>query len=562
MKASADSCGDLFLEEPFQGLLPAGCGSEAVFNFSWEKEVDLYGSGDDYDYGEDNDDDDDGDGSIFTSPAATTTLLSSTVAHLLTTTSPSSFTTRNLSLAPNRTVTRLPPRFTPSLESRHSSFQHLLRLHMNTFNQRLSMLEKNTLDMKESIQRMEEQQKLLSSQLAQLVLVRAAEEKGEKVGELERSYADMETRLHRLEGRLEILIDGFTALAQEMNKMKRTRHASRSPPERRELPSLTTVRPLTSPGPPVPTTLIRFSRTKPVPDSIPTPDLAATHTSSPRLGRKRKPASTNTSTPPLSITKPSGSPALTSSASPFTMTQSQKTAKSTPVKPEGTTAGRRRSAATSKRPAKTVDTKPKGAQKEAPVTTFQVEPPSHNSKPDRTRRKNSTAPSKGNARNKAFRSDEPDPKKTREAATLSDGNTKELQEPHEGNSDQRKTDHRRTNTSTRRAITTAKPAKATAAAAKSSSTAGSKSTSPKAKATVAKKKPNTSAKRKSVTPKSQKNSRKKITKNKQQKTSNMMDLLQLLSGDRKSAKPSRNGEGSLHVVLGRLAIPIKIIPDF
>lgn len=583
VKPSADSCGDLFLEEPFQSLLPAGCGSEAVFNFSWEKEIDPYGSGDDEDY-DDEGDDDDGDGSyIFTTIVPTRTMLASTAAtNLRTTGSPSSFVTRNLSLAHNRTATRLPPRFTPSLESRHSSFQHLLRLHMNTFNQRLSMLEKNTLDMKESIQRMEEQQKLLSSQLAQLVSVRAAEEKGEKVGELERSYADMETRLHRLEGRLEILIDGFTALAQEMNKMKRARHASRSVPGRRELPSPTTVRPLPlhpSTPPPVSRTLTSFSSR--APESVPTPGLAATRTStsSPRLGRKRKPAATNTSTPstpPLSSTKPSKSPAWTSSAATFKTTQSrtQSAATSAPratVKPEATTAERRSSAATSKRVSKASSAKPKGAEKEAAVTTFQLEPPPHTSKPDQTRRKNSTN-SKGNARNEAFRSDEPDPKKTREAATVSEGNTKESAEPREADSDsdsgQRKTDRgaqaapRKTNSSTRRAITTAKPAKATAAAQKSSTTAGSTSTSPKAKATVAKKKPNASAKRKSVTPKSKKNSRRKVTKKSQQNTSNVMDLLQLLNGDRRSAKQAKSGESSLHVVLGRLAIPIKIIPDF
>lgn len=551
-----------------------------MFNFSWEKEIDPYGSGDDGDYGDDDDDgDDDGDGYIFTTPVPTRALLSSTAAaHLRTTGSPSMFTTRNLSLVPNRTVTRLPPRFTPSPGSRHSSFQHLLRLHMNTFNQRLSMLEKNTLDMKESIQRMEEQQKLLSAQLAQLISVRAAEAKGEKVGELERSYTDMETRLHRLEGRLEILIDGFTALAQEMNKMKRARHSSRSPPERRELPSLATVRPLPlypSAPPPVPSTVMPFSSRAPAPEGTPTPGLTAarTSTSGPRQGRKRKPAVANTSTPPLSVTKPSKSPATTSSAATLTTTRSQSTAKST-AKPEATTAEeRRRSAATSKRVSKTSNAKAKGAQKEAAVTAFQLEPPSHNSKPDQTRRKNSTSPSKGNARNKAFRSDEPDPKKTREAATVPEGNAKELAEPREGDAysdpDHRKTDPgaqgapRKTNSSTRRAITAAKPAKATAAAQKSSTAAGSKSTSPKAKATVAKKKTLTGSKRKSVTPKSKKNSGRKVSSKKsQQKTSNVMDLLQLLSGDRKSAKQTKNGESSLHVVLGRLAIPIKIIPDF
>lgn len=578
-KPSADGCGDLFLETPFQGLLPAGCGAEAVFNFSWETDVDPYGSGDDDD-DDDYGDDDDDNGHIFTTPKATTmtttrTFLSSTTtaANLHTSTSSLLVVARNVSLSPNRTPTRLPPRFTPSLESRHSSFQHLLRLHMNTFNQRLSMLEKNTLDMKESIQRMEEQQKLLSSQLAQLISVRTAEkEKGEKVGELERSYADMETRLHRLEGRLEILIDGFTALAQEMNKMKRARHASRSPPERRELPSLATVRPLPlypTPGPPLPSASIPFTSKAPVPESIPTPSLAAnkvTSTSSPRLGRKRKPATTSTSVqsstaPPPSSTKQSTYPPSTRSGATFKRTQgrTQSTGTSTPratVKPEATT----------KRVLKQSSTKAKGAQKETANTAFQLEPPSHNSKlakPGQTRRTNSTGPSKGNGRNKAFRSDAPDVKDTEEAVKTSE-------ELHQGNSDQRKTGRgaargapRKTNSSARGAITTAQPAKATVAAArKSSTTAGSKSTSSKAEATAARSKSKSSAKRKSVTTKTKQNTRRKVTKKNQQKTSNVMDLLQLLKGEHKSAKQSRNGESSLHVVLGRLAIPIKIIPDF
>ena len=54
-RPSADSCGDPSLEK----LLPEGCGAEAVFNFSWETEVEGYESGDDDD---DNDDDDGGGG--------------------------------------------------------------------------------------------------------------------------------------------------------------------------------------------------------------------------------------------------------------------------------------------------------------------------------------------------------------------------------------------------------------------------------------------------------------------------------------------------------------------
>ncbi|KAF3861175.1 hypothetical protein F7725_001430 [Dissostichus mawsoni] len=46
-KPPADSCDDPFLEKQIEGLLPVGCGAEAVFNFSWEKQIFPYGSGDD-----------------------------------------------------------------------------------------------------------------------------------------------------------------------------------------------------------------------------------------------------------------------------------------------------------------------------------------------------------------------------------------------------------------------------------------------------------------------------------------------------------------------------------
>ncbi|XP_038866751.1 basement membrane-specific heparan sulfate proteoglycan core protein-like [Salvelinus namaycush] len=126
----------------------------------------------------------------------------------------------------NRTAPRVPSLNTPSPEVREHSFQFLMRLHMNRFNQRLSMLESNTLDIKEGIQAMRGQQSKLSTQLETLQSQSALEKK-ERVGELESSYTDMETRLRRLEGRLEIVIDGFTALAQEMNKVKRVRHRAR-----------------------------------------------------------------------------------------------------------------------------------------------------------------------------------------------------------------------------------------------------------------------------------------------------------------------------------------------
>ncbi|KAF0035898.1 hypothetical protein F2P81_011210 [Scophthalmus maximus] len=279
-KPSADSCGDPFQEKQTEGFLPVGCGPEAVYNFSWDKEI-QYASGD-----EDSDDDFD-----FMSPVTTvipTRTLLSTEAKDRTPQSTEAIGMGNGSVTPSRSTSRLPPRFTPSPERRHSSFQRLLRIHLNTFNQRLSMLESNTLDMKESIHSIQDQQSRLTSQLKELIVVQSAGEKNKKVGELEKGHTDMESRLSRLEGRLEILIDGFTALAQEMNKMKRARHVSRSPQERRALPSLATVLELpfySTPPPPVrliPTETPLTSRAT-VAKSIPTPGLPANkRTSAPK----------------------------------------------------------------------------------------------------------------------------------------------------------------------------------------------------------------------------------------------------------------------------------------
>lgn len=581
---SADSCGDLFLERPMEGLLPLGCGAEAVFNFSWEKEVDPFGSGDDDD-DDDDDKDEDKDGHDksdhkFTTSTGTTIIptraLLSTTANFHANRSTSSVGVRNVSVTPNRSLTRLPPRFTPSLESRYSSFHHLLRLHMNTFNQRLSMLERNTLDMKESVQRIEDQQKLLSSQLTELISIQSTAEKNQRVTELEKGYSDMESRLNRLEGRLEILIDGFTALAQEMNKMKRARHGSRSPHERRALP-LATVLPLplyTTTHPPVRVTERPFSTRAPVPISIPTPGLSATKVaSSPRQERKLKPAATNTSvkstTPLLSVTKTSKNQVSTRSRVKLKTTLNKPTSKSTSQateKPETKRPESRRSTVTPKQVLQASSTKPKEAQKEAAITKFQLEPPSYSptpAKPDQTRRKNSTIPRKSNRHNKAFRSDAPDLKKAQEAVKTSEGNSKKLAEANKGNSNHRNSQSfpPKTNNSTQNTITTAKPTKATTAK-KPNTTGRSKSTSPKAKATTAKKKSNTTVKRKSSTAKTKKNTAKKVSKKIQQKKSPVIDLMQLLHSDHKSAKQKKNRESSLHVVLGRLAIPIKIIPDF
>lgn len=488
------------------------------------------GSGDD-------DDDDDvdgggggGDGRRWTTTVGTAVVFTRTLLS-------ANRTTRSTEGAPNRTVSRLPPRFTPSLETRHASFQQLLRLHMNTFNQRLSMLERNTLDMKESLQRVEEQQKRLSSQLEQLMGIRTAGEKDKQVKELEESYSDMESRLSRLEGRLEILIDGFTALAQEMNRIKRARVSSRSPKEGRLQPPTTTVLPLTSSSTPRPPATVRtvtrtvtrtFSRTvnraATVLRSIPTPAFPT-------------------------------SPAAGTSTSPGT-TRSMVKAQSTPGP---RTPGRRATWTTRQVP----QTRATDTRREAAITKFQLDPPIHTadpSKPDRNRRK------------KAFRSDVPVLRDTSEEQQSSSG---------------------------QKVLTSAAPA--SAVPTKTPAAGSRKSAPPKPRSTTAKR-PSTAGRGR--TPPSKRRTTKTLTTAKRSKTTpprtrarsvskrrkappgqkppgqkppgqsqkppgqkppgqrpSVLDLLQLLKGE-KSAPHRQSQDSSLHVVLGRLAIPIKIIPDY
>lgn len=575
---SADSCGDPFLDKPIAGLLPVGCGAEAVFNFSWEKEIIPFGSGDNTD-------------DLWPTTEGTiiipTRTLLSTAALRRTTRSTTSTRGGIISVTPNRSVTRLPPRFTPSSESRHSSFQHLLRIHLNTFNQRLSMLERNTLDMRESIHGIEDQQTHLSTQLKDLITVQSVGEKREKVNELEKGHADMDARLSRLEGRLEILIDGFTALAQEMNKMKRARHAARSPQEKRALPSLPTVLELpmySTPQPPVrskPTERPLTSRAT-VPKSIPTPGLPTSKlTSAPSKERKTKTAATTKSarnnTQHQPVTRSSKTHVSTGSAIKFKTTisgprtasksTSPSTVKFETKRPEGG----RRSAVTAQRVSQPSRTKPKQFRKEATVTKFQLEPPSHKTNamsPDKVKEKSV----KKNGRSKSFRSDAPVSKPVQEGGKSSEGEVKKLSKPHKANSNQKekKTESssyklvsNKTKNSTK--TTTTKRTKVTSAK-KSNTTEKRRSTPSKSKATTAIS--NTTVKRKSAPPKTKATSPQKVTKKTQRKkktnpSSGVLDILQLINRDHKSKKQrKKNQDGSLHVVLGRLAIPIKIIPDY
>lgn len=406
---------------------------------------------------------------------------------------------------------------------------------------------------------MGEQQLHLSTQLKELISITAAVEKNKKVDELDKSYTDMETRLSRLEGRLEILIDGFTALAQEMNKMKRSRQTSRTLQEKRALPALTTVlappaySTFQTPVRIIPTTTPLTSRAT-VPKSIPTPGLPTNRsTSGPRRGRNHKPTATITSR----IKSTTRSQRVTSKKRVSTRSPIKKTTLSKPrttlksttqttAKPQTKKPDSRRPV-TAKRVVQSSKSKPRQVKKEATTTKFQLEPPSHKPPPAKPAKPvQKKEPLKNSRRNNSVRSDAPVPKKVPESRGSSEGRSKKSSTPHKGNSNknEKKVDHnsQKIKTSAKRTVTTPKPNKTTTVK-KTPTTVTKKPTPPKTKATTAKK----------VTKKTQQ--KKRVDSN-----SGVVNLLQLLSGGPRS-KPKKNQEGSLHVILGKLAIPIKIIPD-
>lgn len=522
-KPAADSCGDPFQEKWSDDLLTVGCGAEVL------KEMMLHGSGDDI-Y----------DDTDHVQPVATTTVipsrtLLSTAEHHPTTLPTKTTGLSIISVAPSRSASRLPPRVTSSPDIRHSSFQRLLRSHLNNFNLRLSMLESNTLDMKAGIRTVEEKQSRLSSQLKELIATQSAGEKKKRISKLETSYTGVDVRLTRLEDRLEILIDGFTALAQELNKIKRSRHIFRSPQERKVLPSLPTVLAIpsystprtASPVTPRETPLISKAT---VPRSIPAPRLPANKpTAAPQRDK-----SAATSTPEKNSSKPTS---ITKSHISTKMTLSKprtgsKIKSKTAMKPGG-----RRSPVTTKLVSQPNQTKPGEVKEE--ITKFQLEPPSHKSKPARThqqqpdnaRQSQSAPPIKNTGSKKPFSSDTVVMKKVHKGGKSTEGNWKKSSEPQrEGFNQNEKMFPKKKLTTLTTKQRPAEKSKAAGIAAKS--TAGSA---------------------------------KNVAKIKQQKKetnthSGLLDLLGLLKGDL-TANRKKTKDRYLHVVLGRLAIPVQIIPD-
>ncbi|KAG5835509.1 hypothetical protein ANANG_G00244770 [Anguilla anguilla] len=242
-------CQDVLTNGKHEGFIPVGC-SAAVYNFSLEKKVVADSSGEgsfeeDVDYHSNTV----GPIDIGVLKVPSRNLLSTTMHSLLPTRGHTTPTARvasvNLNrtgpISLNRTIPRVPSRYTPSPQVRHHSFQFLLRSSMNSFNRRMSMLESNSFDVKEGLHEMSLQQHQLSTQLEKLARMLSTADKGEKIAQLQKNYTSMEGRLSRLEGKLEILIDGFTALAQEINKLKRSKQFSRSTKEQYPPTMITTV---------------------------------------------------------------------------------------------------------------------------------------------------------------------------------------------------------------------------------------------------------------------------------------------------------------------------------
>ena len=605
--STANSCGEPFSQEQF---LPLGCG-EAVFNFSLEKSVYPDGSGDEPEWEDTTED------YIY---RTVTTFRPRDIG-------PSSFTTRSLlstSVLRTRPTTRstthpridmmrvtldqnaprVPPPLTASPESRQSSFHFLLRLHMNRFNKRLSMLESNTLDMKDSLQYMRGQQSNLSSQLERLLALQSAVDKTERMGELEKGYNDMEARLSRLEGRLEILIDGFTALAQEMEKLRRGRHVARSPQERRALPELSI-----SLGATVYTTSWPAGRTSPterpqtratVPKSLPTPQVPAnTAKASHQAPRKQKPTVTTstvrhtlkpkplTTKPKPLTTKPKPSTRSTKGHVIVSLISKQKTTRSknrTNSKPKITAMPKPEMIVDKKKPATTAKSLSKTSPgksrqtKNAATTKYQLSPPSHKSRPStevvkglpssklgtHATKKVPQPKSKGK-KDSSFRADAPDSKKipthvkTTERTAKKQPNPKVLKPMHPSTKVKGQPQSRTPAPTVYQLVppfhkvnTASKPKVQTMKKGPSST-----STLP-TKITASKTKSKTTAKYMTTTTKKPE----QRNKPRAQSDSVVSDIVKLLRGHQPSKKMKRKPDGGLHIVLGRMAIPIKIIPDY
>ncbi|MGH0151147.1 UNVERIFIED_CONTAM: hypothetical protein FKN15_057920 [Acipenser sinensis] len=93
---------------------------------------------------------------------------------------------------------------------------------------RMTMLEDNGIEMKDNLKAVKIKQDYLSSQLKTLTEMLSSSKKQDKIAELQKSHADLDERLSKLESKFEILIDGFTVLAEEISDLKRARSSRRN----------------------------------------------------------------------------------------------------------------------------------------------------------------------------------------------------------------------------------------------------------------------------------------------------------------------------------------------
>lgn len=572
MALSISNCGDFYLEGS-KGFLPITC-DDAFYLSPGKKQVLDTTDHDIEEYFDSRED------SSFSRPERTTRSLRSTTIR---------------SLSPR--WTRGPLRYTPSPEVRQQSFQLLLRMHTNNFNQRLSMLESNTLDMKDSLENIRKQHSHFSSQLKTLTSVLSPNDQKDRINELANKYTDIKTRLSKLEHKLEILIDGFTALVQELDKVKRARHVARPPQDRKEIavvattliPALTTalITRMSTSG---------FQRRSVIPKTLPTPraisttsfvygrsqkdesstkrqakfstkriqpistrrDIETNFTS--KADNKYQSKSSRRSTVPKGIVS---RPLTTSSKRTSTLVTSNETQQNqkkrkaptevsvTPQKhhKSGPKVNGKSQKATRKHDQLSHSpTKPQG--KKESTTKFQIPPPSHakiaakSSKSSSKPQKVAHIPSKKSSKSMKTQRNNLEVRPSKEATNISKPS----------HNVQTKRRHSKTKSSKQNQLVPSHEARG-ASDFRSSHPEEFTYTPASSKSTDKKRLHSSKPKVKITTPR-------KSTRSNTSKTINILDIFMKSNRGQKTLRSMLKQKENLHIVLGRLAIPIKIIPDY
>ncbi|GCC31495.1 hypothetical protein chiPu_0009953 [Chiloscyllium punctatum] len=119
-------------------------------------------------------------------------------------------------------VTKILPAKTTT-KRRIYNLRHLMKTSLISFNRRLTMLEDTGLDLKDGFKHLQKRQDNLSLQLKNLTRMLSAPPKDKLISDLQWKYTDVDDKLTALQVRMEILIDGFAALAEEISELKKRR---------------------------------------------------------------------------------------------------------------------------------------------------------------------------------------------------------------------------------------------------------------------------------------------------------------------------------------------------